>query len=215
VVDAPICIIGAGTIGLGIAWRLANRGHDVCVFERGRPGAGASRAAAGMLAPTAEVKFGEGALLRLQQQSLERFGDFVRELEAQTGLDVDYRDEGTLIVALEPDDTGRLDRTLAYQLELGLNARRLTGAEARELEPRLAPTVHSAVHCPKDHQVDAWKLVEATAPGPLERRGVVAGDRARPPRHLVERNLCRRDVSGGRGGQDARRLRGVFARTIC
>jgi glycine oxidase len=160
-VASSICIIGAGAIGLGIAWRLASRGHDVCVFERGKPGFGASRAAAGMLAPTAEVKFGEGALLRLQQQSLERFSDYVRELEAHSGLDVDYRDDGALIVALEPDDTGRLDRTLAYQLELGLDARRLTGAEARELEPHLAPSVHSAVLCSQDHQADAWKLVDA------------------------------------------------------
>ncbi|MFP4596792.1 MAG: glycine oxidase ThiO [Persicimonas sp.] len=160
-VASPTAIIGAGAVGLSIAWKLALAGHDVRVFERGEPGYGSSRAAAGMLAPTTEVKFGEGALLRLQQRSLERFGDFVGELEAASGVDVDYRDDGALVVALEPDDTRALDRVLAYQRELGLDARRLSGEQAREIEPHLAPSVHSAVLCPGDHQVDAWKLVDA------------------------------------------------------
>ncbi|WP_168210430.1 glycine oxidase ThiO [Persicimonas caeni] len=156
-----IAIIGAGVAGLATGWRLAQRGFDVGIFERDEPGSGASRAAAGMLAPTAEVKFGEGALLRLQRDSLARFGDFADELREASGVDIDYRTEGSLVVALEPDDTERLERIWAYQRELGLDARRLSGPAARDLEPRLAPSVHSAVLCPDDHQVDAWKLVDA------------------------------------------------------
>lgn len=156
-------IIGAGVAGLGIGWKLAQDGHDVHIYDKGEPGSGASRAAAGMLAPTAEVKFGEGALLRLQQESLERFPDFVAAVEDASGVDVDYRDHGSLVVALEPDDAEALDRVWAYQRELGLDARRLGGGEARQFEPHLAPTVHSAVLCPGDHQVDTWKLVDALA----------------------------------------------------
>ena len=39
-----VAIIGAGVIGLGIAWRLATRGVPVTVFDKGAAGAGASHA---------------------------------------------------------------------------------------------------------------------------------------------------------------------------
>src|SRR4051812_21614064 len=45
-----VAIVGAGVIGLALGWRLAQRGVDVVVLDRGQPGSGASRAAAGMLA---------------------------------------------------------------------------------------------------------------------------------------------------------------------
>src|SRR5260370_15986616 len=43
-------IVGAGVIGLGIAWRLAALGAQVSVFDKGAAGAGASQRAARMLA---------------------------------------------------------------------------------------------------------------------------------------------------------------------
>ena len=56
-----VAIIGAGVIGLAIAWRLAARGASVQVFDRGAAGGGASHAAAGMLAACAEAEPGEEA----------------------------------------------------------------------------------------------------------------------------------------------------------
>ena len=43
-------VVGAGVIGLGIAWRLAQAGCSVTVYDKGQAGRGASWAAAGMLA---------------------------------------------------------------------------------------------------------------------------------------------------------------------
>src|SRR5208282_5229785 len=56
-----VAIIGAGVVGLGIAWRLASRA-EVLVFDRGQAGMGASHAAAGMLAACCEAEPGEEAL---------------------------------------------------------------------------------------------------------------------------------------------------------
>ena len=51
-----VVVIGAGVIGLAIAWRLAQRGAAVAVFDKGEAGAGASHAAAGMLAICCEAE---------------------------------------------------------------------------------------------------------------------------------------------------------------
>ena len=44
-----VAVVGAGVIGLSIAWRLAQRGLSVAAFDRAGIGAGASLAATGML----------------------------------------------------------------------------------------------------------------------------------------------------------------------
>ena len=58
-------VVGGGVIGLACAWRAAQRGARVAVLERGEPPAGATRVAAGMLAPVGELTFGEPELLEL------------------------------------------------------------------------------------------------------------------------------------------------------
>jgi glycine oxidase len=75
-----VAIIGAGVIGLAIAWRLAARGTSVRVFDRGAAGAGASHAAAGMLAACAEAEPGEEALVALGRESQARWPAFAAEL---------------------------------------------------------------------------------------------------------------------------------------
>jgi glycine oxidase len=49
-----VVVVGGGVIGLAVAWRAAQAGHAVRVYERGELGGGASHVAAGMLAPVAE-----------------------------------------------------------------------------------------------------------------------------------------------------------------
>ena len=44
-------VIGAGIMGLSIAWELAKRGHRVTVVQRGQIGRQASWAGAGILVP--------------------------------------------------------------------------------------------------------------------------------------------------------------------
>jgi len=108
-------VIGAGVIGLGIAWRLAQAGCAVSVFDRGEAGHGASWAAAGMLAAAVETEPGEEPLLPLALESQLLWPDFARELEAAAGISVNYRDEGTLVVALNRDDAAQLQHSYEFQ----------------------------------------------------------------------------------------------------
>ena len=156
-----LVVVGAGLVGLGAAWEMAQQGWQVLVVERGEAGAGASRAAAGMLAPTAEVSYKEEALLKLNRQSLAMYPAFVERLEQCSGMGVDYRIEGTLVVALDRDDTEALERLHQHQRRLGLPAEHLSSEAATAKEPALGPNVHSALWCPDDHQVDPRLLVGA------------------------------------------------------
>ena len=92
---ANVAVIGGGAIGLASAWRIAQRGAQVTVFDE-TLGRGASWAAAGMLAPVTEVHHGEEALLELNLASARLYGDFATELEQSTGVGVGYRRCGTL-----------------------------------------------------------------------------------------------------------------------
>jgi len=159
--DKPaVLIIGAGLIGLGIAWRLSQRGAAVTLFDRAAAGSGASHAAAGMLAICAEAEPGEEALITLGRRSQALWPDFAAELEMLTGQAVDLRREGTLVVALTADDQARIQHHLEFQQSLALPVEWISAREARRREPHLA-SITGAVWSPEDHQVDNRKLVTA------------------------------------------------------
>ena len=156
-----VAIIGAGAIGLAIAWRLADAGCPVNLFERGAAGRGASWAAAGMLAAGVETEPGEETLLGLTRLSQKRWPDFARALEAASAIDIGYRDEGTLVVALTRDDAEQLHSQAAFQRGCGIALDWLDGDAARRREPHLSPRAVGALYSPLDHQVDNRRLVTA------------------------------------------------------
>ncbi|CAM3037833.1 glycine oxidase ThiO [Methylobacterium mesophilicum] len=168
---ADVAIVGGGLIGLSIAWRLARAGRSVVVVERDTIGAGASLAATGMLAPAAEHEPGSDPLLPLALESLRLWPGFRDALEAETGLPIDYRADGTVVVAIGRDEVERLRFRYDLQRRSGLDAAWLPGTEVRRLEPALRPSVTAGVHCPSDHQVDP-RLVMAALAEACRRAGV-------------------------------------------
>jgi glycine oxidase len=158
-----VAVIGAGVVGLGIAWRLAAHGVKVCVFDRGAAGQGATHAAAGMLAACAEAEPGEEALVALGRDSQARWPAFAEELQQASGIDVELRREGTLVIALTSDDQARLFHHLEFQKKLDLPLEWISAADTRRREPHLAGKLAGAVFSPQDHQVDNRKLAVAFA----------------------------------------------------
>lgn len=168
--SADVVVVGGGVVGMSVAWRAATRGLTVTVVDPA-PGGGASRAAAGMLAPVTEASYGEEALLRLSLESARRFPSFVDELEGVTGHQVGYHPTGTLAVALDQDDRAVLDELGRFQRLLGLEVSTLSGREARRLEPMLSPAARGGIHVPGDHSVDSRRLSAALLVA-AERAGV-------------------------------------------
>jgi glycine oxidase len=156
-----LAVIGAGAIGLTIAWQARRRGLSVVVLERHDSGRGTSWLAAGMIAPVAEAVAGEEPLLELGLASAGLYPGFVAELEATAGESVDYVRAGTLLLARDEDEAQGLERELALRNRLGLAVERLRPSTARRLEPALAPGLRLALSAPADHAVDPRRLTAA------------------------------------------------------
>ncbi len=156
-----VLIVGGGIMGLGIGWELARAGCGVTLCERAQAGRGASWAAAGMLSPLVEAQVVEEELVRLGLASSRLYPEWVAQLEEYAGMEVGYRREGALKVALDRDDVGVLEHLFETQRRLGLEVEWLRGAEAREQEPLLSPRVAAAISCEGDHQVDNRRMLEA------------------------------------------------------
>ena len=165
-----VAIVGGGIAGLAVAWRAAQRGQRVVVLERGALAHGATRVAAGMLAPISEARVGERGLLALSRASLDRYPAFVAELADASGRDPGYRACGTLLVARDRDEAEALERELAERAAMGLPVERLLPSEARRREPALAPTLRLALDIPGDHAIDPRALSAALAVA-IERAG--------------------------------------------
>jgi glycine oxidase len=164
-------IVGGGAIGLSCAWRAARRGARVAVVERSSPPAGATRVAAGMLAPVGELAFGEPELLKMTLTAADLYPGFVAELEAASGIDSGYRRDGALHVALDRDEAAELRRVHELQRSLGLAAEWLPPRRCRELEPGLTPSLNGGVHAAGEGSVDPRALTAALLAALTEEEG--------------------------------------------
>jgi glycine oxidase len=157
-----VVVIGAGIVGLAAARALADRGARVLVIESRRVGAEASSAAAGMLAPQAEVEEGS-PLLPMALRARDRHLELAPELERETGIAVGLSQTGLLEVAFTDADETALRKRVAWQRAQGLPADALTAGEVAALEPNLAATVLFGVSLAGDRRVDNRLLVRALA----------------------------------------------------
>jgi glycine oxidase len=156
-----VVIVGGGVIGLSCAWRLAQRGARVAVVERGEPGCGATRVAAGMLAPVGELTFGEQELMELTLAAARLYPEFVAELERASGKATGYEELGALHVALDRDEAAQLRRVHDLQRSLELEAEWLPPRGCRDLEPGLTPSFHGGVFAAGEAVVDPRALTQA------------------------------------------------------
>ncbi len=154
-----VAVIGAGIVGLVCAEELLRAGHDVRVFDPD-PGGGATWAAAGMLAPAGEAWHGETDLLRLGVASAQLWPEYAARLQAASGVDVDLRTQGTLLVGQDHDDLQQVQRSLGVLATEGIAFRELDRRETRAEEPTLSRVAGAAL-LPDDHNVNPRLVAEA------------------------------------------------------
>ena len=179
-------VVGAGVIGLSIAYELLRRDRSVLVIEKERPGAGASSVAGGMLAAVSESEDQPETFTELCMEAARQYPGFVADLERVSGRPARYRDDGTLWVALNRDDQQELERLEASLLARELAVERLDGGEITTLEPHVSPRALGGLRVAGDHQVDPRALLSA-----LQRAVRALGGRFLCPARVgrvVERN---------------------------
>ncbi len=156
-----VVIAGAGIIGLSVAFELLEQGFAVRVLAPAEETGTATLTAAGMLAPVSEADVEHVDLIPLALDSLGRYPEFVRRVEAASRMICGYRSEGTLWVALQRDHRAELDHLLDFMADRGMAAERLDARSLRRLEPALSPRVVAGCRIPGDHQVDPRAMREA------------------------------------------------------
>jgi glycine oxidase len=124
--SADVIVVGAGVIGLSLACELRRAGLSVIVLERHQPGREASWAAGGMIAWCEAGP--HPAFHDLARASAEMYPAFLRTLQDESGVDVDFRGHGKIRFRTEGDDeVAALGRTLhedeLRQMEPGLEYR--------------------------------------------------------------------------------------------
>lgn len=129
-----VAVIGAGIIGLSLAWELRKRGVQVLVIERGRPGQEASTAAAGMIAAYDPAHAPELKVLAAASAGL--YPEFVHQLRDESLEQVDFRQDGMIAIFPKPE-------SIPGNITGGPSIPELSAAEAARLEPSLVFHPHS------------------------------------------------------------------------
>ncbi|HEV7821011.1 MAG TPA: glycine oxidase ThiO, partial [Burkholderiales bacterium] len=156
-----VLIVGAGVAGLAIGWRLAERGVDVEIFERGVAGRGATWASAGMIAPGAEQVHETDAISQFAKDARMQWPAFARELETASGRSISYREAGSLIVAETLERARALEIRADALARQGASARWLSALQLREREPLLSDALLGGLYLADDAQVDNRALTDA------------------------------------------------------
>src|SRR5580692_7451129 len=158
-----VTIAGAGIMGLASAWRLAQRGWSVRIFDLRKAAREASRAAAGMLAPGGEID-SNAALAQMALRSLAMYPEFVRSLKEESGLSVEFSQCGAVEVAFDEAQDKALTEKAAHQTAIGIgsNPCRYHNWNAR--------------HYPADAIVDPLSITHALL-ACCRKRGVVIHER--------------------------------------
>jgi sarcosine oxidase subunit beta len=150
---AEIVVVGAGIMGLAIAYNLARLGKtDIVVLDRSYLCGGASGRNGGGV----RAQWSSEANVRLMQESIRMCREFASEMK----INVWFRQGGYLFLVRSPERLKSLEASVTLQNECGLGTRMLTPKEARKVVPELDTNgILAASYNPDDGVVFPWPFV--------------------------------------------------------
>jgi sarcosine oxidase subunit beta len=150
---AEIVVIGAGIMGLAVAYNLAKLGvTDVLVVDRTYLCGGASGRNGGGI----RAQWSSEANIRLMQESIRMCRDFASEMK----INVWFRQGGYLFLVRSEEKRRALEASVKLQKECGLATELLSPKEAQRIVPELdVEGVVAASYNPDDGVVFPWPFV--------------------------------------------------------
>lgn len=152
---AEVVIVGAGVNGLGIAYRLAERGFtDVVVLEKGYLGSGASGRNTGGVRQQWATK--ENIILA--RESVKIF----EKLSDELNFNIMFRQTGYLILIWSEEELEQFKKNVKLQNSLGVPSKIISPEKAKEIVPPLnIENVIAATFCKKDGVLHPFALILA------------------------------------------------------
>jgi len=146
-------VVGSGVIGLCSAFRLARRGFFVTQFDPS-PAQGATRAAAGMIAPSAEILPGELDSYELQRGALSAWRDLSRELGVVTSNEVPLHETGTLVIGWDASDRRMVEQYASVAAEFGVTPQRVTRSSDEAMFEGISGRIEEGLFIAGDAWID-------------------------------------------------------------
>jgi sarcosine oxidase, subunit beta len=162
---AEVVVIGAGIMGLSVAFHLAELGvTDVTVVDKGYLCGGASGRNGGGV----RAQWSSEDNVRLMLESIQ----MCREFASKMKINVWFRQGGYLFLARTPALLSQLEKSVALQNDCGLPTRMMDARDAKRLVPELdASGILAASYNPNDGVVFPWPFVWGYAQA-AKQRGV-------------------------------------------
>lgn len=158
-----VVIVGGGIVGTATAYWLGQAGVRSLLIERDSIGSHASGFAYGGMSPLSGEGI-PGPLAAVAEEGMRLHSAFARDLEAETGIDAEYRQRPSLALAFTEEEARRAQAAISWQQEQpGYAVRWLDSREVRTLEPRIAETILGAVLVQHAADVEPYRLVLALA----------------------------------------------------
>jgi len=154
---ANIVIIGGGISGVAIAYNLAKKGmKDIVVFDDNYMSGGATgRCGAGV-----RQQWGTKGNCIMAKMSVDFFEKAQEEL--QYHRDIEFKQEGYLIVATNQEEDEKFTRNVELQNSVGIPAKKLSKEEALEIVPHLnKDVIVSATFCNTDGHLNPFLMTDA------------------------------------------------------
>ncbi|WP_412518459.1 NAD(P)/FAD-dependent oxidoreductase [Staphylococcus simulans] len=155
-----LAIIGAGVIGMSIARHLKDSGLSIALIDRDIEGKHASYKAGGMLGAQNEFKT-DSPLFRLALSSRAKFNALSTELLSETGIDIQYQQNGLIKLAACPEDVPSLKEQYTFLHAHDEDVQDLTESDLALLTNHLVKGTEAMMFVPHDHQVNANHYTKA------------------------------------------------------
>jgi glycine oxidase len=158
-------VVGGGLLGLLTARALRHAGAKVILLERGQTGRESSWAGGGIVSPLVPWEYPD-AVSALVSWSQQHYPVLARELEEETGIDVEWIRCGLLMVDFESDPL--ID---AWAERRACRLQSLDETKTKSLEPALRDGFRSSILLPDVGQIRNPRLCRAVRRS-LELQGV-------------------------------------------